>query len=114
MLGAKARARNGIAPANRQDRARQLQCPCWAAFAPLPLTLSAAKLFAHDTTKNSLKGLLPFLNQCSKGIIDEGLVVGVISGVRLVPKPREDVIVQTDRDASLAGAQWNDRTPLGL
>jgi len=76
--------------------------------------LSSPKLFAHDTAQDSLQRLLPFLDEGSKRVVDESLVVGAADGVCLIPKSGQDVFIEANGDAGLAGSRRKGEATFGI
>jgi hypothetical protein len=104
-------------PEARQDRSRgraAVSFNSFTAFEGSPLALSPPKLFTHDTTQDSLERLLPFLDEGSKRVVDESLVIGATCGVCLISKPGEDVLIEADGDTGLAGSRRNDGAAFGI
>jgi hypothetical protein len=76
--------------------------------------LSAAKLLSNNAAQDGFERLLLIPNEQAEGVIDPSLIAPSPSRVSLTTEPLENVVIEADRDASLAGAGRNDGAPSGF
>ena len=74
----------------------------------------APELLADYAPQRCLQRLPCLLNVPPQGLIDQSLVAAPSRSMNLLAKPRQDVIVQTNRDPRLASRDRNHRTTPGL
>jgi hypothetical protein len=72
------------------------------------------KLLPHDTAQGCFNGLGWRIDQLPQRLIDQRLVIAAAGVIYLLVKPGDDVVVQTDGDARLAGRHTEHRTALGV
>jgi len=60
--------------------------------------------------KEVLKRFIGLLHGLTKHVVDESLVIAAARGMSLRPETAQNVVVQPNRDARLAGSCRNDET----
>src|SRR5690606_4310397 len=82
------------------------RCSAWLAGVP--------QLFTKHSSKRRLKGLSLTLHMLTKRAIYQGLIVPTTSLIDLGFEPFDQVVIQADRDASLARRGLNYGPALGF
>jgi hypothetical protein len=71
------------------------------------------KLFAEDAPQRLLQGFTAATNVFEQSGIHESLIVAAACGLYLGLEPRQDLIVEANRDPGLSGRERLHWTPLG-
>ena len=70
-----------------------------------------AEFLAENTPNRTLERLCPMLRVLTQGVVDEGLVAASTSGVHLLPKPIDHVVVEAYGDPGLSAGDRNHSAP---
>src|SRR5258708_17526873 len=82
--------------------------------APVPQSSHPSQFLTNHATQYRLQRLLRALHEIAERLIHQSLVAASARGVNALPKPLHNVVVEPDRNPSLAGRNRQHRSPFSL